>query len=75
MKTIAAGRFKAQCLALIEAVRSRREPLLITKRGKPVARLVPVEAPPGGELHPLRGTVLFERDIVSPTGVRWEAAR
>jgi prevent-host-death family protein len=42
MKTIAAGEFKAKCLALMEDVRSTRQPIVITKRGKPVAKLVPV---------------------------------
>ncbi len=42
MKKIAAGEFKAKCLALMEDVRSTRQPILITKRGKPVAKLVPV---------------------------------
>ena len=43
MKTVAAGKFKAQCLALMDEVQARKETVLITKRGKPVAKLVPVE--------------------------------
>lgn len=43
MKTIAAGAFKARCLQIMDEVASEREPVLITKRGKPVVRLVPVE--------------------------------
>ena len=43
MKKIAAGVFKARCLTLMDDVRSTREPLIITKRGKPVAKLVPIE--------------------------------
>ena len=42
MKTIAAGKFKAQCLEIIEYVRTTGEEVLITKRGKPLAKLVPV---------------------------------
>lgn len=41
--SIAAGEFKAQCLQLLNDVAERRQTLLITKRGKPIARLVPVE--------------------------------
>jgi prevent-host-death family protein len=43
MKKIAAGAFKAKCLSLMDDVRATKRPLLITKRGKPVAKLVPVE--------------------------------
>ena len=42
MKKIAAGEFKARCLTLMDDVQATRVPILITKRGKPVAKLVPV---------------------------------
>jgi prevent-host-death family protein len=41
MKTIAAAKFKAHCLSLMDDVHKNREPIVITKRGKPVAKLVP----------------------------------
>lgn len=44
MRQVAAGEFKAQCLAIMDEVAATREPVVITKRGKPVAKLVPVEA-------------------------------
>ena len=43
MKTMAAGAFKVHCLAIMDEVQSKRQAVLITKRGKPVAKLVPVE--------------------------------
>ena len=43
MKTMAAGAFKAHCLAVMDEVQAKRQAVLITKRGKPVAKLVPVE--------------------------------
>ncbi len=43
MKTISAERFEAWCLKIIDEVKLRREPLVITKKEKPVARLLPVE--------------------------------
>jgi prevent-host-death family protein len=43
MKEMPAGKFKAECLAIMDEVQARREPVMITKRGKPVAKLVPVE--------------------------------
>ncbi len=43
MKEIPAGQFKSQCLAIMDQVQQRGEPVLITKHGKPVAKLVPAE--------------------------------
>jgi prevent-host-death family protein len=72
--TIGAGDFKAKCLQLLDAVAAQREPLIITKRGKPVAKLVPV--PPEAALFgALAGSVVSESDIVAPVGDAWEADR
>jgi prevent-host-death family protein len=46
MKTVPAGEFKARCLALMDEVKATGEPILITKRGKPVARVVPDDLAP-----------------------------
>ena len=43
MRTIAAGKGKAQFLGLLDEVNMKREPILFTKHGKPVAKLVPLE--------------------------------
>ncbi len=46
MRTIPAGKFKAKCLAILDEVNSSGEPVIVTKRGKPVARVdVPREDP------------------------------
>lgn len=72
--TIGAGDFKAKCLQLLDAVAVQREPLIITKRGKPVAKLVPV--PPQAALFgALAGSVVSESDIVSPIDDAWGADR
>jgi len=42
MKTVAAGSFKAQCLAIMDEVQATHEAVVITKHGKPVAKLVPM---------------------------------
>jgi prevent-host-death family protein len=42
MRTMAAGKFKAQCLAVMDEVQAKREPVIVTKNGKPVAQLVPM---------------------------------
>ena len=68
--TIAAAKFKAQCLGLLDQVARSGEILVITKRGKPVARLVPIaqKAP-----QSLRGSVEVLGDLVGPAGDPWEA--
>ena len=67
MKKIAAGEFKARCLTLMEDVRSTREPLIITKRGKPVAKLVPVaEDTKDDFIGRLEGVFRIVGDIESP---------
>jgi prevent-host-death family protein len=73
MRTIAAGEFKARCLALMEDVRSKREPLVITKRGKPIAKLVPVEDPKDDFIGRLEGVFKVVGDIESPID-GWESS-
>ena len=68
--TIPAGQFKAQCLGLLDQVANSGETLVITKRGKPVAKLVPVKQAP---TKSLRGSVQYLGDIVGPLGEEWEA--
>ena len=74
MRRIAAGEFKARCLALMEDVRSTREPIVITKRGKPVAKLVPVENGKKDDwIGRLRGVIKIVGDIESPIE-GWESS-
>lgn len=77
MKKIAAGEFKARCLTLMEDVRSTRRPLIITKRGKPVAKLVPVESEKDDWIGRLNGKFKITGDIVSPVVPLedWEALK
>jgi prevent-host-death family protein len=66
MKTIPAAQFKAHCLRMMEEVRTRRTPVLITKRGKPLAKLVPAEEKPGEIFGCLADKIEILGDIVSP---------
>ena len=77
MKTIPAGKFKAQCLDVMDKVRATREPVLITKRGKPVAKLVPVERGTDDFIGRLEGVIRIVGDIESPLEApeAWEALR
>jgi len=74
MKTIAAGKFKAQCLALLDEVAREHETILVTKRGKPVARVVPVSEEMTDLRGRLKGSVLREKDIISPVPFTWKDA-
>lgn len=69
-REIPAGRFKDGCLALLDEVAASGEPIIVTKRGRPVAKVVPVEPP-----TPLLGSVTYdnEADLVAPLPQRWDA--
>jgi prevent-host-death family protein len=73
MKTIAAGEFKTRCLTLMEDVRSTRAPLVITKRGKPVAKLVPADDDKDDFIGRLEGVFRVVGDIESPID-GWESS-
>ena len=73
MKKIAAGEFKARCLTLMEDVRSTREPLIITKRGKPVVKLVPADDDKDKFIGRLEGVFRVVGDIESPID-GWESS-
>jgi prevent-host-death family protein len=73
MKKVAAGEFKARCLTLMEDVRSTREPLVITKRGKPVAKLVPADEDKDDFIGRLEGVFRVVGDIESPID-GWESS-
>lgn len=73
MKKIAAAEFKAKCLTLMEAVRSTREPLMVTKRGKPLVRLFPADDGKDDFIGRLEGVFRVVGDIESPSG-DWESS-
>jgi|HubBroStandDraft_1064217.scaffolds.fasta_scaffold05299_10 prevent-host-death family protein len=70
---IPAGEFKAKCLKLLDEVHQRRIQLVITKRGKPVARLVPLAEELPDIFGRMKGTGEILGDIVSSTGEIWNA--
>lgn len=69
-REIPAGKFKNGCLALLDEVAATGETIIVTKRGRPVAKVVPVEAP-----APLLGSVSYatEADLVAPLPQQWDA--
>lgn len=70
MREIPAAKFKEQCLALLEEVDP--DGIVITKRGKPVAKLVPIGTDGASLIGSLRGKLEIKGDILS-TGVEWDA--
>jgi prevent-host-death family protein len=70
MKQIGAAKFKEQCLSIIDHVDA--EGIVITKRGRPVAKLIPINAESAELIGALRGKLEIKGDILS-TGVDWDA--
>ena len=73
MRSIAAARFKAQCLKLLDEVAETGETIVVTKRGKPVARVEPVEEP-----RSLKGSVTFhvsDEELLEPILEPWDVER
>jgi prevent-host-death family protein len=71
-ETVGAAVFKAKCLALLDEVAETGKEIVITKRGKKVARLVRVEDKPEKIFGRMKGTVKIHGDIFS-TGEKWDA--
>lgn len=71
MKSLAAGKFKDVCLKTLDEVARTKTEITITKRGRPVAKLVPCTPPP--RRRGLAGSVLKETGDPFGTGERWDA--
>ncbi len=70
MKQIAAAKFKEQCLSILDRVDP--DGIVITKRGKPVAKLIPIRTASASLIGSLKGKLKIKGDILS-TGARWDA--
>jgi prevent-host-death family protein len=74
-RVIKASEFKAKCLALLDEVEQKGDHLVITKKGKPVADVVPHKPEKRELLGILKGRVEILGDIISPIDVEWEALK
>lgn len=78
-KTVAISEFKATCLAVLERVRRTGTPIVVTRRGQPVAEVVPPSLASTGDawLGAMRGTATITADLVAPTteSGEWEVLR
>ena len=70
-KTVPAGRFKAECLAMLDRVAEAHEVYIVTKHGRPVAQVVPIEETTSS----LKGSVTIVGDIVAPILDDWDIER
>jgi antitoxin (DNA-binding transcriptional repressor) of toxin-antitoxin stability system len=70
MLMISASKFKEQCLSLLDHLEPQG--LIVTKHGKPIARLLPIESSPASLIGSMKGKVKAAGDVFS-TGLRWNA--
>ena len=74
-RIVKAGEFKAKCLRLMDEVAATGEPVIVTKRGKPVVQLVPAVKKPRTLRGFLKGSIEVTGDIISPIDVEWDALK
>jgi len=72
MQSINAGKFKDQCLRLMDRVAATRDPIVVTKRGRPLVRVLPYTEPPNAS-RSLSGSILKETGDPYGTGEKWDA--
>ena len=70
MKSVPAAKFKEQCLSLLDQVSP--DGIVITKHGKPVAKLVPIHTDTAKLIGSFKGKIKIKGNILS-TGVKWDA--
>jgi prevent-host-death family protein len=73
-RTVPATEFKSRCLALLEEVRETRQPLLVTRHGKPVVEISPYVQKNSASVNPLKGSIAFQGDLIAPLKEKWDSA-
>jgi prevent-host-death family protein len=75
-ESVTTSELKARCSEIIGRVERMRTPVILTKRGRPVARIVPMEDGERADLFGFaKGSISILGDIVEPVDVSWEAAQ
>jgi prevent-host-death family protein len=72
---ISAAEFKATCLDLMDEVERTGTSVVVTKRGRAVARLAPVRVPIRSAFGLMKGRIVIRGNIVDPIDVTWDATR
>lgn len=74
MESLSVSEFKAKCLSVLQDVKKQKKRVIITKRGKPIAEVIPYESEQKD--IPLKNTVIFIGDIVSPVAEKdWKVLK
>jgi prevent-host-death family protein len=74
-RQISTSELKAHCSEVVERVAGRRETVIVTRRGRPVAKIVPLEEQPRSLFGLTRGAITVRGDIIEPIDIDWEAAK
>lgn len=75
VRAVSASEFEARCLQIMDEVNDTGEEIVITKRGKPVSRLVPYRERPATLFGLHASQIEILGDIIEPLDVEWEANR
>lgn len=78
MQQIQISKFKATCLAVLDRVAQTREPILVTRRGTPIAKIIPPAPTPAASwLGSMKGSVEIHGDVIAPVSepADWEVLR
>ncbi len=73
MKTIKASEFKAKCLNIMDEVAKNDEPIIITKNGKPISKLIPYYNKPETLFGLHHGVIKSHDDLIAPIADPWDA--
>jgi len=73
MKTMSAAEFKAKCLDVLDQVSVSGHGVVVTKRGRPVAQVVPLVSKPQKLVGAMRGEITVTGDIIGPAASKWES--
>lgn len=68
-----AGKFKAECLRVMDAVQATGKEVVITKRRVPIVRLTPIKKEKNSLFGAMRGTIHIKGDLIAPIGEKWDA--
>jgi prevent-host-death family protein len=74
-KSVPATEFKARCLTLLEEVRESRQPLLVTRHGRPVVEICPYVPKDARRVNPLKGSIVHQGDLTSPIDEKWDSSQ
>lgn len=70
---IQAGKFKAECLKIMDTVQATGKEVVITKRHIPIVRLTPLKKEESKIFGAMRGTIHIKGDLITPIGEAWDA--